>query len=311
MQSNSGAPAKIAARRGLAIYFATVAALSVPIQAITIQANLDGGANGEAPWIALMAALMAVPTIASVVARLALREGFADVSFRLGGRRGRTAILLALAFPVALGAVVYGPAWATGLVGFAAPSPTKVVAAVIILLALNGVLAAGEEIGWRGYMLGRLIAAGVPRPILASGLILGSWHLPLVLWAGFAAGPSPALSAALLLVMATGLGTILALFRLATGSIWPVVALHAAWNASIQAGFDGATTGAGKALWVGESGLLTTLAVVLAATAAARWYRAKRDIPVSPGARSDTPRPDPLIIAARTRPPGTRRTAER
>lgn len=252
MPSYASPLTKSAARRGLAIYFAIVVALSAPIQAITIWADLDGGANGALQWVALMAALMSVPTIASVVARLDLREGFADVSFRLGGRRGRVAILLALVFPAALGVVVYGPAWATGLVGFALLSPTNVVAAVIILLALNGVLAAGEEIGWRGYMLGRLIAAGVPRPILVSGLIWGAWHLPLILWAGFASGPSPVLSAAIFMVMATGLGAIIAQFRLASGSIWPAVALHAAWNATIQAGFDGATTGAGKELWVGR-----------------------------------------------------------
>ncbi|HEY6581206.1 MAG TPA: histidine kinase [Rubrobacter sp.] len=41
-----------------------------------------------------------MPTIASVAARLLLKEGFADVSFRFGGRRGRTAIMLALVFPL-------------------------------------------------------------------------------------------------------------------------------------------------------------------------------------------------------------------
>jgi hypothetical protein len=41
--------------------------------------------------------------------------------------------------------------------------------------------AAGEEIGWRGYMLTRLVDAGIPRPVLASGLIWGLWHVPVVL----------------------------------------------------------------------------------------------------------------------------------
>lgn len=294
MQSHSGAPTKTVARHGLAIYFAIVAALSAPIQFITIRANLDGGANGAVQWIALMAALMSVPTIASVVARLALREGFADVSFRLGGRRGRDAVLLALALPVALGAIVYGVAWAVGLVGFAAPSPAVWVVAGIVMFALNGVLVTGEEIGWRGYMLGRLIAAGVPQPLVASGLIWGSWHLPLVLWAGYADGPSPVLSAVLMLVMATCFGYLLARFRLATGSIWPAIALHAAWNTAIQAGFDPATTGADKALWVGESGLLTALVLIIAAVAAARRHRSARGASGMLGDQADTLRPEHL-----------------
>ena len=91
------------ARRGLAIYFAVIVVLSAPIQAVIIAADLDGGRNGIVPWLALIAALVFVPTTASVVARLALKEGFSDVSFRIGGSRGRNAILQALVLPVLIG----------------------------------------------------------------------------------------------------------------------------------------------------------------------------------------------------------------
>jgi hypothetical protein len=76
------------ARRGLTIFFAVVVALSAPIQAVIIAAVQVGGRNGLIPYLSLIAALMFVPTIASVVARLALKEGFSDVSFRLGGAEG-------------------------------------------------------------------------------------------------------------------------------------------------------------------------------------------------------------------------------
>ena len=63
------------ARRGLAIYYAIVVALSAAVQAVVIsRPDMDG----------LIAGLMLVPAVASVVARLALKEGFSDVSFRLG-----------------------------------------------------------------------------------------------------------------------------------------------------------------------------------------------------------------------------------
>ena len=229
------------ARRGLALYGALVLALSAPIQAVIIRADLDGGANGLVPWLRLIGALMLVPTIASAVARLALGEGFADVSFRLGGRRGRRAIGQALVFPL-----------------FA------------VSLLLNLILASGEEIGWRGYMLTRLIDAGVPRPVLASGLLWGLWHVPLVLWAGYADGPSPLLSAALLLVTTTALSYVMGRLRLETGSVWPAVVLHAVLNVAIQTGFDPAATGARAALWVGETGLLTVLVLVVAAVVLSR-----------------------------------------
>jgi hypothetical protein len=61
---------------------------------------------------------MWTPAAASVVARLWLHEGFGDVSFRVGGRRGWKAIGMALVFPIIIGLVAYGIAWATGLVQF-------------------------------------------------------------------------------------------------------------------------------------------------------------------------------------------------
>ena len=57
---------------------------------------------------------MWTPAIASVVARLALREGFSDVSFRWGGGPA-PAIALAWTFPLVVGFLAYGLAWATGL----------------------------------------------------------------------------------------------------------------------------------------------------------------------------------------------------
>jgi membrane protease YdiL (CAAX protease family) len=137
-------------------------------------------------------------------------------------------------------------------------------------IVLSLVVVSGEEIGWRGYMLTRLIDSGVPRPVFASGLIWALWHVPLVLAGVYAAGPSPVISAVLLVVGITSFGYVIARMRLETGSIWPAIALHAAWNSVNLRGFDPATTGTGAMLWVGESGILTTLALVAAAVVFSR-----------------------------------------
>jgi membrane protease YdiL (CAAX protease family) len=258
-------PTRSQARRGLLIYFAVLVPLSALIQAVIIRADLKGGENGLLQWLVLITALMYVPTIASVVARLALHEGFADVSFRLGGRRSRNAIVLALILPALVGLVAYGAGWATGLVGFA-PRPVGLwVAGLVVSLILNLITVPGEEIGWRGYMVTRLIDAGVPHPIIASSLIWGVWHIPLILWAGFATGPSPLLSIAVFMVLCLPLGYLHARLRLATGSVWPAIALHVAWNTIIQAGFDPAAVGGQEAVWVGESGVLTALTLLAVA----------------------------------------------
>src|SRR3712207_2372335 len=122
-------------------------------------------------------------------------------------------------------------------------------------------------------MLTRLIDEGVPRPVLASGVIWALWHVPLFLWGGFVQGVPPLLATALLMVMAPSLGYVLARMRLETGSVWPAVALHVAWNVAIQAGFQPLATGPSSQVWVGESGVLTVLALVVAAViySRGRW----------------------------------------
>ena len=187
-----------ARRRGLSIYFAIVVALSAPIEGfIIVNPEMDG----------LIAGLMMVPVLASVVARLVLRERFADVSFRFGGRRGWSAIGLSLIFPVVIGLIAYGIAWSTGLAGFT-PSPISagLIAAFVIGMIVSLVVISSEEIGWRGFMLTHLIDSGMPRLVLASGAIWGLWHVPLVLAGVYAAGRSPTLSAVLIIVSIPSFG---------------------------------------------------------------------------------------------------------
>jgi membrane protease YdiL (CAAX protease family) len=128
-------------------------------------------------------------------------------------------------------------------------------------------------------MLTRLIDAGVPRPILTSGLIWGLWHVPLILGGVYLAGPPPALAAVLFMVVATAFSFVFARLRLETGSVWPAIALHSAWNAIIQVAFDPASTGAGAELWIGESGILVALTMIVAAIIFSRGQWTIRRVP--------------------------------
>ena len=70
-----------AARRGLAIYLAIVAALSAPLQVGIIVTNAAAQTTTSLLWVS---PLMLVPTVASIIARLVQREGFAELRFRRG-----------------------------------------------------------------------------------------------------------------------------------------------------------------------------------------------------------------------------------
>ncbi|NJL35021.1 MAG: CPBP family intramembrane metalloprotease [Chloroflexaceae bacterium] len=64
--------------------------------------------------------------------------------------------------------------------------PPAVVIAIQSALALtlfplfNSIFAMGEELGWRGFLLPRLLPLGQERAILASGVIWGIWHAPAI-----------------------------------------------------------------------------------------------------------------------------------
>ena len=282
-----------AARRGLAVYFGLVVVISGAIEAyIIINPELF-----DTLWVL---ALMWSPAAASVIARLVLGEGFSDVSFRFGGLRTLPWYALGLGVPLAVGILAYGAAWLTGLVGFQGGAGAFLMGlvAATTILALQGCLfTAGEEIGWRGYMLTRLIDAGVPRPVLVSGLIWALWHLPLIFAGIYAAGPNPALSAALFVISVTSIAFVFARMRLETGSVWPAIFAHSAWNSIIQGPFDGATKGPNAAaLWTGESGILTVVVLVVVAVIVSRgtWTYIRglpgRGVPLS---RQLSPQPAP------------------
>lgn len=262
------------ARRGLAWYFAVLLIGSAAFEGAIFR---QGDAIANHPL--LVTGLMWTPALASLVARLACREPPRDVSFRFGGRGGARQMLLALGYPLVVCGVAYGIAWGTGLERFAAPpsaAPSFSGAVAFarqlgLMTTLGAVLgcitAAGEEIGWRGYMLTRLIDAGVPRPVLASGLVWAAWHVPLIVSGQYAAGRYPLLSAMLFVPSVVCAGYIAARVRLASGSVWPAVVFHGGWNAIIQGAFDRYTAGGdashGTTLWTGESGILVVAVAVI------------------------------------------------
>jgi membrane protease YdiL (CAAX protease family) len=286
------------ARRGLAIYFAVLVAGSAVLEILLIRTG-----DPIERHMGLVALLMWTPAFASLVARLCFREGIRDVSFRFGGRAGGRALLIAWLYPLSVGFAAYGFAWIAGLAVFAPPEAVaggiaggSSAARFAALLGLNLTLgalvssatAAGEEIGWRGYMLTRLIDAGLPRPVLASGLIWGAWHLPLILTGQYASSPMPALSAILFLINVAAFAYLAAKLRLESGSVWPAVLVHGSWNTLIQGVFDRST--AGSPFLLGESGILVVALNVLFVILVVRGTWAAKRAPQDP--------PTPLAAAS-------------
>ena len=216
--------------------------------------------------------LMWSPGLAAIVTRLLTQHDLRGM-----GWTPRTASMLALALvlPLAYAAPVYLLAWGSGVGGFdpKAWGSAGDLAVMIGLGVLTGLVAAtGEEIGWRGLLVPELARRMSFRSLaIVSGVIWASWHMPMMVLAGYQGQGTPFLfSLACFFAMITALGAIMAWMTLKTRSFWPAALLHATHNLFVQTVFDSATEMSADTAWLtGEFGI--GLVVTVAAAFALLW----------------------------------------
>ena len=174
------------------------------------------------------------------------------------GRARRRYLLFAVAMPVLVMAVVYGSVWTSGLAAFAGhgdrPSFTGV---PVLALAGSGLgiflSAAGDELGWRGFLV-PLLARSCDFPALAwiSWVCWFVYRLPAILLAGYHdANATPfAFHLVAFGTMLLALSIILAWLRLRSASLWPAILLHATHDFLIRDVCDPLTAGNSESAWI-------------------------------------------------------------
>jgi len=122
-------------------------------------------------------------------------------------------------------------------------------ATIGVIRSLSSAL--GEEIGWRGFLLPRLVAVrGYNLGCLLAGLIWAAWHVPAILWVGYEAGTPKLYEIACFAISVVATTYILGWLRLRSNSLWPCAMLHATHNLFIQHIFDGMTASEGAVTYV-------------------------------------------------------------
>lgn len=215
--------------------------------------------------VVLMVAMMFAPTIAALVTVFFVAkpkhkaQALGLVPLQPVGRLiGYLAVALVLPIVLCMLALVVGsllgvfPADFTDFAGFQQtiklqlaefgiselPAPVGVLVAgqflnvVIAAVFINLLPALGEEIGWRGWLLPKLLPLGPWPAILLSGIIWGLWHAPVILL-GYNYPTTPGWLGLLAMVgFSTVLGGIFGWLRLRGGSVWPAALAHSSLNAS-------------------------------------------------------------------------------
>src|ERR1700722_15885848 len=106
------------ARRGILVFMVALAATT--FVSIWLRQRLQWPPLATVAFPMLMTTLLSYsPAIASLIARVSLRESIKDVSFRLRGEWTANAMLIAWVWPVFCGLATFGIPWIAGLTRFA------------------------------------------------------------------------------------------------------------------------------------------------------------------------------------------------
>ncbi len=103
-------------------------------------------------------------------------------------------------------------------------------AAIIIAPLFNMIFALGEELGWRGFLLPKLLPLGEWKAILISNIIWGLWHAPAIMQGHNYPG-YPVAGVFMMIILTVLLGTILSWLYLKTNSPWAPALAHGSINA--------------------------------------------------------------------------------
>jgi uncharacterized protein len=217
---------------------------------------------------------MFTPTLSVLIMLLVVtRDGYTKTGWATLGlhRAGLRWWLLALFGPLLVMSAVYGLVWSTGVAQ--ARLPDGITLAFLVAnfpfgLGMTSALVLGEEIGFRGYLLPRLMHLGTSRALLLSGLLHAIWHFPLMLltpvypilgnW--FIIGP-------IFVLTLTAAGVFYGYLQLSSRSVWPATLAHGAVNTffDLFALVTVTTSPLALSYLAGETGVLTLIATAVAA----------------------------------------------
>ncbi|MEO6012723.1 MAG: CPBP family intramembrane glutamic endopeptidase [Devosia sp.] len=218
--------------------------------------------------IVMMTPLASVLIMKLIVTREGYRRaGWSDLGL---GTLGLRVWELAFGLPFMVLLISYGIVWAIGIAGVSLPAdPIDFLLNVAISFFMGLVLCLGEEIGWRGYLLPKLLPYGRTFAMVVTGLLQALWHVPFLVFTTVYHGEGNALLTVPLFVMTmTIAGILFGYLRIAGKSTWPAAIAHSIFN-SYWTMFNALTVAASPLAFeylAGESGVLTLIGVIVSAS---------------------------------------------
>ncbi len=215
------------------------------------------------PFISMFI-LMWCPAISAFITQLIYQRNLRGFGWKLGKLQW---LITAYTLPLLCGGIAYGFIWITGIGTINPDYKFSIFHLVMLGTLFNLAFAAGEEIGWRGFLVPELFKlTSFTKTCFISGLIWALWHFPIIMGGAYLSDIPLGIELVLFIIIVTSMTFIANWLRLISGSVWVSVLLHASHNLYLQRLFQPMTilkTPASKYI-AGESGiaLLTLYALI-------------------------------------------------
>ncbi|MFC4346783.1 CPBP family intramembrane glutamic endopeptidase [Kordiimonas lipolytica] len=272
--------------KAIALFLVLTAILSAGASLLVIEMGF------KRHYVAIM---MWTPGISALLAYKFLKLDIASFGWAWGRPKWQ---ILSFVTPIIYGLVAYGIIWGFGFGGVLDPkfveeagyhlglvgwSPTATVAMGVLIFGAVGMIwhmatSLGEEIGWRGLLTPLLLRkTSFPVASLVTGLVWAAWHMPLIYFTKYNAGPVDLhVQFANFALMTVGISFIMTYYRIKSGNLWTATVLHAAHNAYILSILQPMTVQYEETWrYANEFGFI--LPLVIASFGLYFWYRAHRE----------------------------------
>lgn len=219
---------------------------------------------GINPFI-IMFFLMWCPALSGIITSLIYKKNLSGFGWIIGQPRW---LGLAYLLPIFYASFAYGVIWLFGFGGINPDYKFNAFKLIILGTIFNVAFAAGEEIGWRGFMVPQLYKlTNFTATCFITGIVWSIWHFPLIISGVYLAKMPLGAQLLFLVITVTAMTFTISWFRLKSGSVWPAVLLHASHNLYIQRFFDPLTTETSSLskYVIGESGIIAVIIFIVLA----------------------------------------------
>ena len=235
--------------------------------------------------------LMMMPAMAAFLTLKLRGRKISSLPWRWGGFEANWAGYL---IPVFYVSAAYGLAWLFRFGGMGNPETfadwraqlgLPEVSTWMVITLMVGLMAvvqfvkslgtiAGEEIGWRGFLVWELRKLmSFEATCLVSGLLWAVWHYPVIITYG---GGNTLFQLACFTLMIVAMSVIMTYYTFRVQSLWPAIMFHGAHNIYIQKIFTPLTLEMEQTgVWIDEYGLMVPL--VVSVLALIYWRKARAE----------------------------------